>query len=84
MNPRPNKKTDKSPAEKLRSAGPLLGIGTQLAATMVVFVLVGKYIDDKNNTHPLWLLIFALLGIAVGMYHFIKTIIMINKKPPGK
>jgi len=79
-----NKKAEDNPFGGLKALGPLLGSGTQLAITMVAFVLVGKYIDDKNNTSPLWTVILALLGIIIGMYNFIKTIMSMNKKPPGK
>jgi F0F1-type ATP synthase assembly protein I len=68
----------------MKSIGPLLGIGSQLAITMVVFVLVGKYIDDKNNTYPLWTMVFSFTGISIGLYSFLKTIISLNKKPPKK
>lgn len=79
-----NKKTDDNPLKGMKAVGPILGSGTQLAITMVVFVLVGKYIDDKNDTTPLWTIILAFLGIIVGMYGFIKTIIAMNKKQSGK
>lgn len=79
-----NKKTDTDSYEKLRSVGPLLGSGSQLAVTMVVFILVGKYIDDKNNLYPLWTIICASLGIIIGLYGFIKTIISYTNKTPKK
>lgn len=79
-----NKKTDDNSYNKMKSIGPLLGIGSQLAITMVVFVLVGKYIDDKNSTYPVWTMVFSFLGISIGLYSFLKTIISINKKPPKK
>ena len=79
-----NKKTDTSHSEKLKSLGPLIGSGSQLAVTMIVFVLIGKYIDDKNNTYPMWIMIFSFLGIIIGLYGFIKTIASISKKPPKK
>jgi F0F1-type ATP synthase assembly protein I len=79
-----NKKTDDHPIGGMKSVGPILGSGTQLAITMVAFVLVGKYIDDKNSTAPLWTIIFSFLGIITGMYGFIKTIIHMNKKQTGK
>ena len=79
-----NKKTDTDPFGKLKSVGPLLGSGSQLAVTMVVFVLLGKYIDDKNNLYPVCTIIFSSLGIIIGLYGFIKTIISYTKKPDKK
>jgi len=79
-----NKKNNDNSLAKMKSAGPLIGIGSQLAVTMAVFVLAGKYIDDKNDSSPLFILIFSFLGIIIGIYGFIKTILSINKKPPEK
>lgn len=79
-----NKKVDDEPLGRMRTLGPLIGSGSQLAITMVAFVLIGKYIDDKNSSSPVWTLTLALLGIVIGMYGFIKTIISLNKKNPPK
>lgn len=79
-----NKKIEDEESGRMRTLGPLIGSGSQLAITMVAFVLLGKYIDDKNSSSPLWTLILALLGIVIGMYGFIKTIISLNKKAPRK
>jgi F0F1-type ATP synthase assembly protein I len=79
-----NKKTENDSGSKFNSVGPLLGVGSQLAVTMVAFVLIGKYIDDKNNTHPTWTMIFSFLGIIIGLYSFLKTIFSMHKKTPKK
>lgn len=64
----------------IRDAAPYMGLGVQLAATMVIFVLIGDWIDEKNESEPLFLTIFALAGIAVGMYTLIKTVMELEKK----
>jgi len=45
----------------LRAAGPYLGLGTQLAATMVLMFFLGKWLDDYLNTIPLFVLVFSFL-----------------------
>jgi len=57
-----------------------MGLGIQLAATVVIFVLIGDWIDKKNNSTPLFLTIFALAGIGIGMYTLIKTVLGLEKK----
>lgn len=64
----------------IRDAAPYMGLGIQLAATMVIFVLIGDWIDKKNESEPLFLTIFALAGIGVGMYTLIKTVLELEKK----
>lgn len=47
----------------LEEAGPYLGLGIQLGATMVFFVLGGYFLDERLGTKP-WL---SLLGAGLGM-----------------
>lgn len=66
--------------ESLRKVGPYLGLGTQLAATLVVMFFLGKWIDDYFNTMPVFVLIFTFLGGFAGIYNFIQTVLRLNKK----
>ena len=70
--------------DKMNSLGPLLGSGTQLAVTMIIFILIGKYIDDKNGTLPTYTFIFAVIDIIIGLYSFIKTVITYTKNSSKK
>lgn len=63
-----------------RQIGPYLGLGTQLAATIVIMVFLGKWIDDSYDTSPLWLLICSFFGAFAGMYNFINAVIKEEKK----
>lgn len=63
-----------------KELGPYLNLGWQLVITMVLGVLLGNWLDSKNNTSPLWLGVFSGLGIVIGLYNFIKTALQSNKK----
>lgn len=63
-----------------REISPYLGLGTQLAVTVVLMVFIGKWLDEYFETYPILLIIFALFGSFVGVYNFIKTVLDINKK----
>jgi ATP synthase protein I len=52
----------------MREASPLLGIGTTMAASLVLGVLGGRWLDSKLGTGPLFLLVGAGLGVASSMY----------------
>jgi ATP synthase protein I len=60
--------------------GPYLGLGTQLAATIVLMFFLGRWIDGKFGTSPILSVIFAFLGGFAGIYNFIKTVIRLNEK----
>jgi F0F1-type ATP synthase assembly protein I len=74
------KKKFKSVAESMQQVGPYLGLGTQLAATIVVMFFLGRWLDEKFNTFPILILIFTFGGAATGLYNFIKTVLELNEK----
>ncbi|MHB8580317.1 MAG: AtpZ/AtpI family protein [Ignavibacteriaceae bacterium] len=74
----------KSEAEKDPDNNPnawvgYLGLGSQLAVTVVVMVLLGVWLDKKFSTTPILTIIFSFIGIAGGMYNFIKTALKSGK-----
>ena len=48
-------------------------IGLDLVSTIVVAVLIGLGIDKIFSTHPIFFIIFLLLGIISGFYNIIKS-----------
>ncbi len=76
-----NKEED---ADKLfqtyREVGPYLGLGTQLAATIVLMFFLGRWLDSKFATDPILTILFSFLGGTAGIYNFIKTTLRLNKK----
>ena len=52
-----------------------LGLGMQLAVTVTVMVFLGVWLDGKFKTEPLLTIICSFIGIAAGMYNFIKTVL---------
>lgn len=64
----------------LREAAPYMGLGLQLAATIVIMVLLGDWLDKKLDLRYVFTITFALLGIGAGMYNLIKTINVIEKR----
>ena len=64
----------------LREVGPLFGIGTSLAVTVLLGVLAGRWADASWGTAPAFTLVGAGLGIGIGLYGFIKTVTATAKK----
>jgi F0F1-type ATP synthase assembly protein I len=76
-----NRDQETSPlAKALREAQPFIWLGWIFACATGLGVLVGWLLDRKFGTHPLFILIFSLLGIAAGFVHFIRTVMNWKKK----
>ncbi len=71
-------------AKSLRDVGPYLGLGLQLAVTIVVMVLLGSWLDKKFNLNYILTLVFGLFGIGIGMYNLIRTVTVLEKKNKSK
>jgi F0F1-type ATP synthase assembly protein I len=74
-------KKDKDPfnSNLYKDYAPYLGLGIQLAATIVLMVFLGIWLDGKFDTSPYLTLVFSFLGIFTGMYHFIKSVTRLDK-----
>ncbi len=67
-----------------RIAGPLFGLGIQLAAAVVVMFFVGRWLDGRWGTTPWMMLAGIMVGAAAGFYQFIKTVNDVNKRESEK
>jgi F0F1-type ATP synthase assembly protein I len=77
----PQKPEDNSGfAKSLRDVGPYLGLGLQLAVTIVALVLLGSWLDKKFQLGYLLTLIGGILGISMGIYNLIKTVNDLEKR----
>lgn len=74
------KKSTGNLSDSYKSVGPYLGLGTQLAATIVLMFFLGRWLDSKFNSTPLMILICSFLGGFAGIYNFIKTVLELNEK----
>jgi ATP synthase protein I len=67
-------------ASTYREVGPYLGLGTQLAATIVLMFFLGRWLDGKFDTTPVLTICFSFLGGFAGIYNFIKAVLNLNKR----
>lgn len=73
MSKRHNKDNKPKNYETLRAIAYFSQIGVTMAATVLVGVLLGKYLDDLLGTTPWLLLVFSLLGGGAAiksLFHF--------------
>jgi len=61
-----------------RGGARLFGGGIQLAAAIVLFLYVGRWIDEKLGTSPWCMIVGVLAGAGGGLYKLIKTAIEVG------
>ena len=71
-------------AKSLRDVGPYLGLGLQLAVTIVAFVLLGSWFDKKFSQNYIFTLIAGVFGIGIGLYNLIRTVTSLEKRNKSK
>ena len=59
-----------------------IGIGFELVAPILLLGFVGYWLDSRFDTDPWLLLVGSLLGIAVGFYTFLRTVISLIRSGP--
>jgi F0F1-type ATP synthase assembly protein I len=67
-------------SEAMRDLLPYTNLGWQLVATMLVFFGAGYLIDRWMDTGDTMKILFALLGIFVGLYTFFKSVQQLQDK----
>lgn len=58
-----------------KEVGAYLNLGIQMAVTIIAFVLLGWWLDDKFNKSPLFILIFSFVGIFIAFFNFFKAVL---------
>lgn len=64
----------------IRDVAPYMGLGVQLAATIVIMVFIGDWIDGKLGYNYIFTIIFSVFGITAGIYNLIRSVYVIEKK----
>ena len=63
--------------------GELLSLGLNLAAGLILFTLLGLYIDRRRGGGVFWTVCGMLLGVAYGVYEVWKLLRALNAPPRG-
>ena len=67
-------------SEIMRRAAPYMGLGMTMAASVLLGVLGGRWLDNRLGTAP-WLMVTGLLlGVGIGFYNLIVVLV---RRPPG-
>jgi len=67
-------------SKAMRSAAPLLNAGIQLAASVVLMLFLGRWLDGRFGCAP-WLMITGIFfGLGAGMFQFIRTVGAVDRQ----
>ncbi len=58
------------------------GVGFELAGSIIIFAMIGYFVDRHWKSSPWGVLIGCLVGIVVGMYLLIKEALMYKDASP--
>ena len=64
----------------MQETGPYMTLGIQLALTMVLFYVVGAWIDRQNGGGALWTAVLTGFGAVAGVIYFILTVTQLGKQ----
>lgn len=62
-------------AESMRTIARYTNLGWTLAAAVGLGLWGGWWLDKQWDTEPLMFILGAVLGIVVGLYHFLATVL---------
>lgn len=65
------------------SASDFAGIGLQLAASIVLFVFAGQWLDRRLGTGPVFLILGVFLGAGGSFYSMYRKLMGAGKDGPG-
>ena len=68
-----SKDNNQNRAKIIKELAPYMTLGLDFTITISLFALLGYWLDNKNATTPLWILVFSFLGIVVAFYKFFKV-----------
>ena len=54
-------------------------VSIDLVSTIIVSIFIGLGIDKIFSTHPIFFIIFLLLGVITGLYNIIRFMNKLNK-----
>lgn len=58
----------------MQQAAPYLGLGVQLASTVLFCGAVGFWVDSRCSSSPVGVLSGVVIGSVVGMVQFLRTV----------
>lgn len=71
-------------AHLIGEVAPYMSLGMNLTVTVGVCSILGWWLDGQFDTKPIQLMIFSLMGVAIAIYNFLRTIKELDKRKKEK
>ena len=62
----------------------LIGVGFSLAFWIVGGAILGRWLDERYGTDPIWTLALLTLGLVIGLYDAVRRLMLVVKKSGRK
>jgi ATP synthase protein I len=76
----PGKKGPSEPTRIYHEVGPYLGIGIEFVVAILLCLFLGRWLDGKMGTEPMFMLVGAFVGATAGFVAFIRTVLKLQEK----
>jgi ATP synthase protein I len=77
MKPAPDRR---DPRHAQNDGAQYLGVGLQFAGSIVLFLFVGQWLDDRLGTSPWLLLIGVFVGAGAGFYSLYRQLVILPRE----
>lgn len=61
-------------------AAEVMGVGLQFAAAIVIFLFVGRWLDDRLGTAPWLLILGVMVGAGGGFYSMYRRLVVLPRE----
>jgi F0F1-type ATP synthase assembly protein I len=78
MPSRPDDREDRP--TPMSQAGEVMGVGLQFAGAILIFLFLGRWLDEKLGTSPWLLLIGVMVGAAAGFYSLYRQLVLVPRE----
>lgn len=73
---------EKRHRDSIPGAAEYAGVGIQFAATLLIFLFAGRWLDERLGTDPWLLMLGVFLGFGLSLYSIYTRLNASNKRPP--
>jgi len=73
-----------SPGRALAQYGEYMGLGLEFAGSLLVFILIGRYLDGRYGCEPWLTLAGCVMGFVAGFYNLFKTLSKLSDRKRSK
>lgn len=75
-----NRRRDEEQRPVASQAGEVLGVGLQFAGAIILFLFLGRWLDDRLGTEPWLLLVGVMVGAVAGFASLYRQLVIVPRE----